>query len=1028
MRILSRKLTALAVSAAMVLSCAAGLPNSANSTGSALSMSAQAADVVVYNGDTMSTFSKRTPQSVSKKYADAMHAGKTYVDDNSDTYYKTKPSTKAPYFQGVLTDDTLKCMQEMTQFYRWLVGSKPMTVPCTQSDYLQYQALDRCFEWGHWISNDSKPADMPQELWDKGFECNHNILAWGYSPLGAITGWMNEGYSLSSKSWDSLGHRYALINPGYEGIQFGYCDGVGLGDCVYDWDTYSDARPYEAFYAFPSPGYFPAECIEPTGSAWNVDFDTDKLSIDDESKVTVTVTNLRTKKSYTCKKGDDTALVYDDSVVFVQPSDYSSENYLDVYKDSYKVVINGLTDKATSKPAQIQYTVKFFELKDYAPGKIIFSAMDYSEIYVNKNSFKTTESLKKLGAVLPNEVYVQNEFYKLDKAKVKGSWVYDEKNQCWNNSVDASGMPATMVDTNGMLKKLTIKCKPIDSTDALQLSTKQTTCGNTVRFTVNTQSVSGDTTHLVLAAKDANGNYYSKKTYDSRTYTQLAHSYVKDVYTIKAAQQDSGDYVSVCFYKPDDGYFYNSAYACNAPQTLTVTHNYKSVDTVKATCTEKGLRTFTCTGCGNSYKQEVNALGHKWGTPTYTWSSDYKTCTAKRVCANDRSHVETETVNSVYSLAKQPTCAEKGTDRYTAAFKNPAFAKQVKNVDIPTLPHKYGDWQYSGFDSAKGVRLQSKVCSECKGVETRETTESGAVTRLAGKGRYETAVSISQKAFEKADTVVLAYSMNYADALAGVPLAYQKNAPILLTNTHSLDAATLAEIKRLEAKNVIILGGEGVIDKQVEYALAKENITTQRIAGKTRYSTAAAIAQELNDGPEEVFLVYGLGYADALSVSPVAAAKNAPIIYLNTNGELNADTAAYLAKIKGKVSKAYVIGGESVITNDIMNKAAAALGLDNAERISGRTRFLTCIEVNKAFSDILTSKDVCIATGMDFPDALAGGVFAAINKSPLMLINGKANPTAFIDEQKAFIKASAATSLTIFGGTGAVPDFKLIAV
>ena len=73
MRILSRKLTALAVSAAMVLSCAAGLPNSAKGTESALSMSAQAADVVVYNGDTMSTFSKRTPQSVAKKYADAMH-------------------------------------------------------------------------------------------------------------------------------------------------------------------------------------------------------------------------------------------------------------------------------------------------------------------------------------------------------------------------------------------------------------------------------------------------------------------------------------------------------------------------------------------------------------------------------------------------------------------------------------------------------------------------------------------------------------------------------------------------------------------------------------------------------------------------------------------------------------------------------------------------------------------------------------------------------------------------------------------
>ncbi|MBR7007096.1 MAG: leucine-rich repeat protein, partial [Ruminococcus sp.] len=87
-------------------------------------------------------------------------------------------------------------------------------------------------------------------------------------------------------------------------------------------------------------------------------------------------------------------------------------------------------------------------------------------------------------------------------------------------------------------------------------------------------------------------------------------------------------------------------------------------------------------------------------------------------------------------------------------------------------------------------------------------------TRLAGAGRYETAVEISKAGFpDGSDTVVLAYGLNYADALAGVSLAKAKNAPILLTNLKTLPAETLAEIKRLKAKNVIILGGTGAVGK-----------------------------------------------------------------------------------------------------------------------------------------------------------------------------------------------------------------------
>ena len=299
-------------------------------------------------------------------------------------------------------------------------------------------------------------------------------------------------------------------------------------------------------------------------------------------------------------------------------------------------------------------------------------------------------------------------------------------------------------------------------------------------------------------------------------------------------------------------------------------------------------------------------------------------------------------------------------------------------------------------------------------------------TRLAGAGRYATAANISKAGFpDGSDTVVLAYGLNYADALAGVPLAKAMNAPILLTNTKTLDATTLAEIKRLKAKNVIILGGTGAVGEEVESALKKEGLKTERIAGATRFETATKIAEKMQKlsgkAPEDVFFVYGLNYADALSVSTVAALKNAPIIYLTTKGNLNADTAAYLAKIKGSVKNAYVIGGDGVISNDMMKKAGNALGV-TPKRVFGANRFETCVAVNEKFADVLDGDMLCVATGMDFPDALAGGVYAALNKAPLFLINGKAKTPNLNDAQKAYLKGKNAATITTFGGEGVVPD------
>ncbi|MBQ9869870.1 MAG: leucine-rich repeat protein [Ruminococcus sp.] len=291
--------------------------------------------------------------------------------------------------------------------------------------------------------------------------------------------------------------------------------------------------------------------------------------------------------------------------------------------------------------------------------------------------------------------------------------------------------------------------------------------------------------------------------------------------------------------------------------------------------------------------------------------------------------------------------------------------------------------------------------------------------RLAGSNRYSTAVEISRTGIKRNGAVVLASGRDYADALAGVPFARSIGAPILLTDKDTLPADTLEEIQRLGAGTVYILGGTSAVSTKVENAVKNAGCTVKRISGSSRFGTAAKAAEKLG-APKEIFFVCYNNFADALSVSAAAALKKAPIIYLKKDGALDAETAAYLKSVKGKVANAYVIGGGSVVSDAMMKNAADALGLTvgkTMNRIAGQNRYKTCIEVNKRFASVFTGKNVCIATGADFPDALAGGAFAALDGSPLLLAKD-----VLASEQTAYLKTLKPQNKYVLGGRAAVPN------
>ncbi|MDO4193985.1 MAG: hypothetical protein Q4D24_11825, partial [Erysipelotrichaceae bacterium] len=71
--------------------------------------------------------------------------------------------------------------------------------------------------------------------------------------------------------------------------------------------------------------------------------------------------------------------------------------------------------------------------------------------------------------------------------------------------------------------------------------------------------------------------------------------------------------------------------------------------------------------------------------PTYEWSEDNSTVTATRICENDASHKETETVETVYSIKTEATHETAGIGVYTAKFENEAFEDQTIEVVIDRI-------------------------------------------------------------------------------------------------------------------------------------------------------------------------------------------------------------------------------------------------------------------------------------------------------------------------------------------------------
>lgn len=291
--------------------------------------------------------------------------------------------------------------------------------------------------------------------------------------------------------------------------------------------------------------------------------------------------------------------------------------------------------------------------------------------------------------------------------------------------------------------------------------------------------------------------------------------------------------------------------------------------------------------------------------------------------------------------------------------------------------------------------------------------------RIAGQSRILTAIEISKEGWDSSKTVVLANAAEFADSLCAIPLASKLDAPILLTYGDTLEGAVDEQIKALGAENVIILGGNMAISNAIERNL-KGYYNVTRLYGQTRYETSAVVSNYLTsiseDKPDTAIIVTGTNYADALSISSYSGICGYPILYANGNLQLNESVAQYL---KDDVSNILIIGGELALPESVVTQITD-LGISKGQisRLFGKNRFYTSLAISQEFDEYYEN-DVMITTGLNFPDALAGGVLATKLRTPVIL-SGTASDDAIIPELSKYIKNRNPKYVYILGGENAV--------
>lgn len=330
----------------------------------------------------------------------------------------------------------------------------------------------------------------------------------------------------------------------------------------------------------------------------------------------------------------------------------------------------------------------------------------------------------------------------------------------------------------------------------------------------------------------------------------------------------------------------------------------------------------------------------------------------------------------------------------------------------PTLPR----WRRGGLAAlaaaalvATGAGTAASTAAPVPAAPFQMQTDPDLVDRISGADRYETAAQIAAEYPSGVETVFIASGSLFPDALSAQS-PDESPVPVLLTRATALPPSTAAALTDLAPATVRIVGGEGAVSADVQAAIEEllPEATVQRVAGPDRYITSARLARQFPRNLEKVYLASGQNFPDALAGGALAGRDNAPVL-LTRGTALPSAVAGALGYLNPH--EVVILGGTGAVS------AAVAADVDEivptVTRISGADRYATAAAVAELFP---RDSEAYLASGQDFPDALAGAALAGSQNRPVLLTRSDTLPAGTL----AGLDHVSPQALTILGGTGAV--------
>ena len=323
-------------------------------------------------------------------------------------------------------------------------------------------------------------------------------------------------------------------------------------------------------------------------------------------------------------------------------------------------------------------------------------------------------------------------------------------------------------------------------------------------------------------------------------------------------------------------------------------------------------------------------------------------------------------------------------------------------IDITTLPA--GDYTVQARADEQNWYVESNETNNCAWARIRIGDGNGSVQVLAsartcqtppastarmerqyGDDRYQTASAVSEDAFAPGVPVVyVATGANYPDALAAGAAAGMRGGPVILVERNRLPALATTELERLNPARIVIVGSTGVVSAYVAGLVGRYQTGggVIRLAGADRYATAAAVsANAFPASVNRVYVASGMAFPDALAAVPHAARADAPILLVRPDRI----PAVVDTELKRLNPQQIILLGSSGAVSDTVRAALETYDRGGGVvRIGGKDRYATAAMIS-AYHMPGGAPFAYVATGENFPDALAAGPAAAVRGAPTLL-------------------------------------------